>query len=442
MAELTSLITNTASPYVDSAVESLEAESTRQAERTDEVQQELLEKIESVQETLISQMTAKIESVQETLISRMAESASSNETQTSSVQQEFAKLVEQVRAEIAGGSAYTKGMLDIANGAIGVVTAKVELHSSQFGSHTTHVDAKMDEMRAMLASMHHSDAQPRSEHGAPGVHTQVEGDGSAQTFRLHTPQRERNDGSERGPRVHKLSLDKLGLKVLSDKTKYRTWVKSVDMALDDIWVGLEDVLRLVKSRLDPMSAEEFGGKLDECRLRPPDCTHHEWTYGFIGRYMYSVLYTMTSGDMQSIVEQCEKRKDAIEAYRLLSIHCGPTIFNMSNTLMESIMELGRRRVNSIDDLLATMREVRKRLSAYEDRVAVLPDARQTFIPSMLITLLDGEALHFVRMKQASGDFEKMVSALEEFRLIKKSSGGKGALRQMRDYDAEAEEQWA
>ena len=132
MAELTSLITNTASPYVDSAVESLEAESTRQAERTDEVQQELLEKIESVQETLISQMTAKIESVQETLISRMAESASSNETQTSSVQQEFAKLVEQVRAEIAGGSAYTKGMLDIANGAIGVVTAKIELHSSQF----------------------------------------------------------------------------------------------------------------------------------------------------------------------------------------------------------------------------------------------------------------------------------------------------------------------
>ena len=68
---------------------------------------------------------------------------------------------------------------------------------------------------------------------------------------------------------------------------------------------------------------------------------------------------------------------------------------------------------------------------------------------MLITLLDGEALQFVRMKQASGDFEKMVAALEEFRLIKKSSGGNGTLRQMRGYDAEADEpppevdeQWA
>ena len=82
--------------------------------------------------------------------------------------------------------------------------------------------------------------------------------------------------------------------------------------------------------------------------------------------MYSVLFNMTSGEMQSIVEQCEKRKDGVEAYRYTS-----------NTLMESIMELGRRRVNSVDEFLATMREVRKRLSAYEDRVATLPDARET-----------------------------------------------------------------
>ena len=102
-----------------------------------------------------------------------------------------------------------------------------------------------------------------------------------------------------------MSLDKLGLKVLGDESKYRVWVKSVDMAMDDIWVGLEDVLRLIKSRPEPMSAEEFGTKLDECRLRPPDCPHHEWTYGFIGRYMYSVLFNMTSGEMQSIVEQCD-----------------------------------------------------------------------------------------------------------------------------------------
>ena len=56
IAELESLITNTASPIVESAVQSLEAESTAQAERIDEMQRELLEKIESVQDTLIFQM--------------------------------------------------------------------------------------------------------------------------------------------------------------------------------------------------------------------------------------------------------------------------------------------------------------------------------------------------------------------------------------------------
>ena len=82
--------------------------------------------------------------------------------------------------------------------------------------------------------------------------------------------------------------------------------------------------------------------------------------------------------------------------------------------MESIIEHGKRKVGSLDDLLSTMREVRKRLSLYEERIARLPDARTSFIPSMVITLLDGEEQQLVRMKQASGDFEKMFAAVEEF----------------------------
>ena len=89
------------------------------------------------------------------------------------------------------------------------------------------------------------------------------------------------------------------------------------------------------------------------------------------------------------------------------------------------MELGKRKVGSLDDLLTTTREVRKRLSLYEERIAPLPDARTSFIPSMVISLLDGEVLQFVRMKMASGNFENMLAAVEDFRLIKKSAGGKG-----------------
>ena len=45
-------------------------------------------------------------------------------------------------------------------------------------------------------------------------------------------------------------------------------------------------------------------------------------------------------------------------------------------------------------------------------------------------MLDGEVLQLVRMKQASGDFEKMFAAVEEFQLTKKSAGGKGTPGQM------------
>ena len=72
----------------------------------------------------------------ETLISKLAEAASRSGTETSSVKDEFGNLVEQARAEIAGSQTYTQGMLDVANGSIGVLSAKVELHSTQFGALT------------------------------------------------------------------------------------------------------------------------------------------------------------------------------------------------------------------------------------------------------------------------------------------------------------------
>ena len=100
MAELQSLVTNTASPIVESAVQSLEAESTAQAARIEEVQRELTEKIESVHETLTSQLLEKIESVQETLISRLAEAAAGSKTDSDVVKAGFDHLVAQVRQEI------------------------------------------------------------------------------------------------------------------------------------------------------------------------------------------------------------------------------------------------------------------------------------------------------------------------------------------------------
>ena len=107
--------------------------------------------------------------------------------------------------------------------------------------------------------------------------------------------------------------------------------------------------------------------------------------------------------------------------------------------MEAIIELGKKKVGGLDVFLATIREVCKRLGVYEERITPLRDAGTTFAPSMLIALMDGEVLQLLRMTHASGDFEKMCAAVEEFRLIKKSAGGKCTLRQMRERDNEPEE---
>ena len=132
LAELESLITNTASPIMESADQSLEAESSANAARTEEVLQELTGKIESVQETLISQLSEKIESVQETLISRLAEAAAGSKTDSDDVKAGFHHLVAQVREEITASKTQNQQMLDVASGSIGMLRAQVELHSAQY----------------------------------------------------------------------------------------------------------------------------------------------------------------------------------------------------------------------------------------------------------------------------------------------------------------------
>ena len=78
---------------------------------------------------------------------------------------------------------------------------------------------------------------------------------------------------------------------------------------------------MVKLRAAPIGPAEFERELEATGLRPPEPPYHEWTCRFVGRYLYGVRYNKTTGDMQGIVEQCDKQKDGIEAYRLLSIHC-------------------------------------------------------------------------------------------------------------------------
>ena len=176
----------------------------------------------------------------------------------------------------------------------------------------------------------------------------------------------------------------------------------------------------------------------------------DWSFKTISRYLYGVLYNHTDPDFQSIVEQCEDEKDGIEAYRLLASHCDPLNFNTNNTLMEAITKHGRRKVNpdprtAIDDFLIAVRDVKKSLSEYEKRVAKLPEAKTTWIPSMMVELMDASMLTFVRQQGASGDLDKMEAAIKELRTINKSVGARANLKKIQErepepFDEETQEQ--
>ena len=250
---------------------------------------------------------------------------------------------------------------------------------------------------------------------------------------------------DREIRVIKPTYDKLALKELKSEAGFKAFAKSLDMALDDVWVGIENLLKEIRNRKSRISPEDFDELVARAQLRPADVRAEDWSFKVISRYVFGILYRHTDSDLQGIVEQCEDDKDGIEAYRLLANHCDPMNYNTSNILMEEITKLGHRKVSTnpmtaIDEFLSTVREVKKRLGDYERRVEKLPGATTTWIPSMMVSLMDGDMLTFVRHENASGDLDKMEACIKELRQIKKSVGARPNLRQFVERQPEAEEE--
>ena len=308
------------------------------------------------------------------------------------------------------------------------------------------------ELRAQVEGSGPRSAEPASAPRGTGPTSQSEELPRAHEFNIGSPHASGHETQPDGVRRHagreirimKPTYDKLGLKVLKDESNFKSWSKSLDMAFDDIWVGIEVILKSIKTRKERVTAEEFKTAIVEADLRSSDMREEDWSFKIISRYLYGVLFNHTEETLQGIVEQCEEEKDGIEAYRLLSTHCDPVTYNTSNALMESITKLGRRKVNSnpmmaVDEFLTTVREVRKAVTEYEKRVARLHDAKTTWIPSMMIELMNGEMLTFVRQQNASGDLDKMESAIKELRQINRSVGAKSNLRQMNERSTESDE---
>jgi hypothetical protein len=150
--------------------------------------------------------------------------------------------------------------------------------------------------------------------------------GATEAFRIHSPgtvesgpQPERGRNPLREVRVVRPTYDKLNLVKLKDKSDFKVWCTSLELSLDEHWMGLQDVLkkiRLMKARCEP---GDFEGFIQDVALRPMDARLEDWSHRTIGRFLYGVLYHFTAGTVQNLVEEEEKSKDGVEAYRVCAL---------------------------------------------------------------------------------------------------------------------------
>ena len=132
-------------------------------------------------------------------------------------------------------------------------------------------------------------------------------DGETETFRIHSPETaESGPPQERGRnqvRVVRPTYDKLNVVKLKDEADFKVWRTSLELSLDEHWMGLQDVLkkvRLMKLRCEP---GDFEGLIQDVALRPVDARLEDWIHRTIGRYLYGVLYHFTAGTLQNWVEE-------------------------------------------------------------------------------------------------------------------------------------------
>ena len=88
------------------------------------------------------------------------------------------------------------------------------------------------------------------------------------------------------PRVE---LHKVDLTTISDETKFLPWRAKFDMEVDDIWNGLEEVLKVTRTMTTTCTSERFEELLKTHAIRPDNYEPIEWTYKYVGKQMYRIL---------------------------------------------------------------------------------------------------------------------------------------------------------
>ena len=241
---------------------------------------------------------------------------------------------------------------------------------------------------------------------------------------IGTPPASGNPGyfGDKAERIKTMSMDKLGLaKFNGDPGKFREWRESLDIELDAIWPGLAEVLEVIKSDKEEMTASRFSELVDEKALKPSNAVTADWDIVSIGRYVFRVLHFFCDGDAENTVKEAADGKKGLEAYRLLSQEFDKYGIDTAAGMMADIMMVGQISCESPQAVARAFKELEARTRAYEKRIEPLIEFRRTTLPGLALNICDEVTKEHLALRAATGSFSEMRKALDEYLLIKGST---------------------
>ena len=110
--------------------------------------------------------------------------------------------------------------------------------------------------------------------------------------------------------------------------------------MDSVWAGLVEVLEQIRKSPVPIDDLAFDTLVDKYCARPLVYDDEDWSMSTVARHLYKVMWDATELKARNKMKDAKKR-NGIEAYRLLARHHDSRAYDTNHQLMEGIMVVAR-----------------------------------------------------------------------------------------------------
>lgn len=199
-----------------------------------------------------------------------------------------------------------------------------------------------------------------------------------------------NTGGGGGARVRVPDPGAWKLRVLKSRTdNFHEWRNDVEQQLGSVWIGLNRLLKHLREAPKIVNERTFEILRDECSPIPPGSNPADWSFLYLRRKIWAVLYSHMDTEPRSVVELADEC--GFEAYRLIHRKYDPVTADVEYALLENVFKIGSWTAKTVYEEHAAFREATKRLTELKRRVpATNMDAQKAVVAGMMYANIIGQ----------------------------------------------------